>query len=365
MARRGGTVLVPSGQKGGYVDLDPGEIYFIREQVGDGYSEYTKIGLVREKTGRSSLNRAKEHQTGNPRALVPVKVIHTVFVYETETTLHREFANRRILPGEWFRLDNSELDQAISRCGELAAKNLSYIPMFEQAEQLAQVPSAAQSLPATDEATRWGTEHRCATFGLQLITKSLGQYKKFLVNAKARGIEVDDYIEISETAGRETIDKKLFEELHADIVRSFTVNSIVLKGKFAIVPNKDESFTSDSRLAGVMAATGVLDAAVSSADDSKSALDQMHQVYLTLIGLQPVLTKSLSIAEANLQVLCGVNAGIEEVCSWPRIEEESSKTDWKAIKLAHPSDYAACTRMGSSSQRVNFMRGAGAESSED
>ena len=347
------------------MDLDPGEIYFIREQVGDGYSEYTKIGLVREKTGRSSLNRAKEHQTGNPRALVPVRVIHTVFVYETETTLHREFATRRILPGEWFRLDNSELDHAISRCGELAAKNLSYIPMFEQAEQLAQVPSAAQTLPATDEATRWGIEHRCATYGLQLITKSLGQYKKFLVNAKARDIEVDDYIVISETAGRETFDKKMFAELHADIVKTFTMTSIVLKGKFSIVPVRDESFASDDRLVLVVAATGALDAAVSSADDSKSALDQMHQVYLTLIGLQPVLTKSLSIAEANLQVLCGVNAGIEEVCLWPRIEEESSKTDWKAIKLAHPSDYAACTRMGSSSQRVNFMRGAGAESSED
>jgi len=191
MARRWVTVM--TAKKGGIVDLDPGEIYFIREQVGDGFSEYTKIGLVREKTGRTSLDRAKEHQTGNPRLLMPIKVIPTVFVYETETALHREYAHRRILPGEWFRLDDRELSQAISRCEELATKNLSYIPLSEQAEALAQVPSTAQMLPASEEAKRWHYENRLAAYGLDLIAKSLKQYRAFLVDMRARGVVVDDY----------------------------------------------------------------------------------------------------------------------------------------------------------------------------
>ena len=61
------------------MDQDRGEIYFIREQLAGGYSEFTKIGLVREKDGRSSADRIKEHQTGNPRPLMPIEVIPTLF----------------------------------------------------------------------------------------------------------------------------------------------------------------------------------------------------------------------------------------------------------------------------------------------
>ena len=81
------------------MDLKNGEIYFIREQVGGEYTEFTKIGKVAEKPGRSSLDRAKEHQTGNPRPLVPIEVVQTVFVSEVENTLHREFAPKRIRNG--------------------------------------------------------------------------------------------------------------------------------------------------------------------------------------------------------------------------------------------------------------------------
>jgi hypothetical protein len=347
------------------MDLDAGEIYFIREQIGDSYSEYTKIGLVREKTGRTSLDRAKEHQTGNPRSLVPVKVIPTVFVYETETALHREFAHRRLLPGEWFRLDDNELCLAISRCEELATKNRLYIPLYEQAEALAQVPSTTQLLPASEEAQRWQYEHCLAESALDIIAKSLKQYKAFLVDMKARGIAVNDYINVTESAGRHTLDKKRFGELYAELIEQFTTTSVTLKGKFTVVPITDESLASDHRLASIVSATLDLDTAVHRADASENALSQMHERYLTLIGLQPALTKDCSIAEVNLQVLCGENAGIEDVCTWPRSEERAIEIDWKAIKALHPAEYAACMRMGSSSTRVNFVRGGGSESSED
>lgn len=74
------------------MDQDRGEIYFIREHLGTGFSEFTKIGLVREKDGRSSADRIKEHQTGNPRPLESIKEVSTVFVSAVENTLHREFA---------------------------------------------------------------------------------------------------------------------------------------------------------------------------------------------------------------------------------------------------------------------------------
>ena len=346
------------------MDQDRGEIYFIREQLAGGYSEFTKIGLVREKDGRSSADRAKEHQTGNPRPLMPIEVIPTVFVSEVENTLHREFASRRILPGEWFRLDDSQLSEAIARCQTLAATNGSYIPMFEEAERLESHPSDVDVIPASDEAKLLWTAHRASTYGLKKISDVISNYKAFLVTAKARGINVDDYVRISESAGRQTFDKALFRKNYFDIVQLFTVTVTQLSSKFSVTSNKSDDFSGDEQIADALATTEALAATITRAEVSTQALDVMHQLYLTLIGMQPSLKKQVAIAEANLQVLCGTHAGIETICSWPRAEEESSKTDWKALKDAHPSEHAACTRLGNPSQTVVLKKGSGAESDE-
>ena len=347
------------------MDQDRGEIYFIREQLSGGYSEFTKIGLVRERDGRSSADRTKEHQTGNPRPLVPIEVIPTVFVSEVENTLHREFASRRILPGEWFRLDDSQLSEAIARCNALAATNGSYVPMFEEAERLESHPSGADLLPVSDEAKQLWSAHRATTYGLKQISDVISSYKVFLVSAKARGVDVDNYVRISESAGRQTLDKALFRKNYFEIVQSFTVTETQLSSKFSVASNKSDDFSGDERIADSLATTAALAAAITREEESTHALDAMHQLYLTLIGVQPALKKQVAIAEANLQVLCGTHAGIETVCTWPRMQEESSKTDWKAIKDAHPSEHAACTRMGNPSQTVVLRKGFGAESDDD
>jgi len=347
------------------MDHDRGEIYFIREQLAGGYSEFTKIGLVREKEGRNSADRAKEHQTGNPRPLVPIEVIPTVFVSEVENTLHREFASRRILPGEWFRLDDQALQQAISRCETLAAAYGASIPMFEEAERLKGLPSSADLLPASEEAQSWWSTHRCLSYGLKQISSVFTSYKAFLVGAKTRGVTVDAYVTISESAGRQTIDRALFRKNYLEIVQSFTVTSTKLSDKFSITPVKGEDFSTDERISEAVTATAELAAAITHADESKQALDAMHQIYLGLIGLQPSLKKQVEIAEANLKARCGTHAGIEAVCTWPRVEEEITTTDWDAIKDAHPVETAACTRTGNPSQSVVLKKGSGAEADED
>jgi hypothetical protein len=346
------------------MDQDRGEIYFIREQLAGGYSEFTKIGLVRERDGRSSADRTKEHQTGNPRLLVSVKGVPTVFVSAVENTLHREFASRRILPGEWFRLDDQTLQQAISRCETLAAAYGASIPMFEEAERLKGLPSSSDLLPASEEAEGWWSTHRCLTYGLKQISNVFTSYKAFLVDAKARGVNVDDYVQISERAGRPTFDKALFQTNYSEIFQSFTVTVIKVNEKFSVTPVKGESFSGDERIAEAIETTAVLAASITRADESEQALDAMHQLYLTLIGLQPSLKKQVEIAEANLQALCGTNAGIETICTWPRLEEAVSETDWDAIKAAHPAERASCTRMSTPSPTVVVNKGSGAESDE-
>ena len=347
------------------MDLNRGEIYFIREQLQSGYSEFIKIGLVRERDGRSSADRTKEHQTGNPRPLVPIEVVPTVFVSEVETTLHREFANRRILPGEWFKLDDSQLSEAIARCNELAATNGAYIPIFEEAERLEREASSADLLAASDEAKVQWINHRRSTFANKHVNDVAGRYKAFLVSAKDRGVNVDDYVRISESAGRQTFDKALFRMNYPAIVNQFTVTETMLDSKFSITSVKGEDYSSDEQIANVMDKVSALSAAIDRGEDAKHALDEMHQHYIVLIGLQPALKKQVAIAEAAIKVLCGTHAGIENVCTWLRVEVDLTKTGWAAIKASHPTEHSECTRLGAPSTTVVLKKGFGSGSDSD
>jgi hypothetical protein len=77
-----------------------GTLYFIteRDPFGDRSGSDVKIGLVRENdTGRSSLDRLLEHQTGNPRILVVAESLATsapISVFET--SVHQQLASHRV-----------------------------------------------------------------------------------------------------------------------------------------------------------------------------------------------------------------------------------------------------------------------------
>ena len=86
----------------------PGPLDFITEQdpFGDPGDSYVKIGLVRENdSGRSSLDRLLEHQTGNPRILVVAESLTTtapISVFETsahqQLSCHRELVDTFTVP---------------------------------------------------------------------------------------------------------------------------------------------------------------------------------------------------------------------------------------------------------------------------
>jgi hypothetical protein len=340
------------------VDLDSGEIYFIREQVGGEYTEFTKIGKVAEKLGRSSLDRAKEHQTGNPRPLVPIEVVQTVFVSEVENTLHREFAPKRILPGEWFILNAAEIATAIARCGELSAANAQLIPLFEQADALATTPSSDEVAPATDDAVAWLRAYRRADYGLKLIDTAKKKLQIFLAEAASRDIDVTEFVDITTDRPRFALDNDLFKQTHPELVAAFTTVAIEFSSKtFRVVPNRGEIFDADGELAEVVAATSELERAIQTSTDDRDEIVRMHTLYFTIIAAQPMLKKQKEIAEAHLKMLCGANAGIEGICNWRRAHEEKTKIDWESIKAAHPAEHSACSAWREPVTKVKIKRG--------
>ena len=82
-----------------------GFIYFMTERDLFGYpcGPYVKIGLVKgNDDGRSSFERRKEHQTGNPREIIVEAEVKTHAQVSTlESLVHQRLAKYRI-HGEWF-----------------------------------------------------------------------------------------------------------------------------------------------------------------------------------------------------------------------------------------------------------------------
>ena len=87
------------------INKNVGFIYFMTERDLFGYpcGPYVKIGLVKgNDEGRSSFERRKEHQTGNPREIIVEAEVKTYAQVSTlESLVHQRLANYRI-HGEWF-----------------------------------------------------------------------------------------------------------------------------------------------------------------------------------------------------------------------------------------------------------------------
>jgi len=340
------------------MDLDGGEIYFIREQVGGEYTEFTKIGKVADRPGRSSLDRAKEHQTGNPRPLVPIKVVQTVFVSEVENTLHREFAPKRILPGEWFILNDAEIEKAIVRCGELSTANAQLIPLFERADALETKVSNTNLAPANEEAATWAMAYRRARYGLKLFDDAEKRFKDYLVKANSRGVDVSDFVDIGQAAGRRNY-RDLFEQNYPKLVAQYSSTMTEVAGVVTVKSVRNEIFSPDEELAEVVTLTESLLQQINGSSDQRDEIAKMHALYLSLLSVEPVLKKHKEVAKANIMLLCGESAGIEELCSWRREPKDVIKIDWDTIKAAHPAEVAACTTFGDPTPRVRIKRGSG------
>ncbi|UCC25287.1 MAG: GIY-YIG nuclease family protein, partial [Gemmatimonadales bacterium] len=94
------------------IKLKPGIVYFLRERDfrTGAFTDYCKIGLVAGE--RTTEQRVKEHQTGNPRQIHEEVSVETPAVDDLETYMHGRFAPWRV-SGEWFHLTADRLQEAI------------------------------------------------------------------------------------------------------------------------------------------------------------------------------------------------------------------------------------------------------------
>jgi len=113
----------------------PGHIYFLKERdyLTGAVSPYVKIGLVRDT--KETATRIKEHQTGNPREIIDYTTLPMRFVEHAETLLHYAFGEQWIT-GEWFQLDETQLQEAIQYCQKLAEEQEQIAADFVTASEM-------------------------------------------------------------------------------------------------------------------------------------------------------------------------------------------------------------------------------------
>jgi hypothetical protein len=324
------------------MDLDRGEIYFIRERIGAGFTEFTKIGRVAQSDTRNSAKRTLEHQTGNPRSLEPVAVVRTALHTGVENALHREFASQRLPGGEWFRLDENTLARAIERCQALAATNESHVPAFEAAARFRELTQLESVAPPSDVALGWQRSGRLAQKGIRAIEKVFDGYKGYLMKMHDKGIDVRRYTSITTGNVTRTFDAAVLESRYLNLYEQYSIQVPEKRNELRIQGLADESVLADFLDGQISLASTQLSNLSPDFNLVENDLDAMHATYFSLRELHGIYESDKKIARAHLMELCGRAAGIESVCVWD-VSPEATAVNKEGLKRDYPDEYNDCT----------------------
>jgi hypothetical protein len=292
-----------------------GEIYFVREKAGEGYSPHVKIGLVH--APRVSLNRLPEHQTGNPRILHidRSQVVKTDAVDRVEAQLHKIFAPKRV-SGEWFELpSDSDLSEAVERARELANEVSLLIPIFNTADELSLMESTEEVIPASEEALSLSSEIARAKGELAVCATLESTIAKKLQEAieDDKGV-VKGAVKVVTVNYKPEFIIENFKKDNPELFEKYLENVSTWFQSFKPKTKKLERSSLDRDFLGEVERIEALIDAVDSVEDAYL----LNEPQLFVTNLKALSSWNEQISISKLKVLCGNNAGIENVCSWTR-----------------------------------------------
>jgi hypothetical protein len=325
-----------------------GEIYFVREQDGQGYSPHVKIGLVHEP--RDSFDRLSEHQTGNPRVLRIDRgqIVKTDAVDRVEAQLHKIFAPKRV-SGEWFELDSeAEVEKAVKKAKELADEVGSLVPIFTQAENLSLKASSENQIPATEETLALSGQ----------IARSKGELEvcselEDAISQKLQEAIQDEKGVVKGAAEVVTVNYKakfMLEDFKNENPELFAKYLDTVQGWSQLFRTKAKKLDRASLGEDFLEEVGRIEALI----DAVTSVEQaflLNEPQLFITNLKALSTWTHDISIAKLKVLCGTNAGIENVCTWTRKQgDPKSVFNEKLFVKENPEtylDYLAEAKTGS------------------
>lgn len=330
------------------MSYEPGEIYFVRELAGTGFGPYVKIGLVAKSDHRSSFERLKEHQTGNPRTLRidEGQIVKTDAVSMVEAQLHKIFAPKRV-SGEWFNFaTEKEVLEAISEAQRLSNEIAEIVPIFQDAEKLGKQFSEASTIPANDESTLLSTTIATKKGEVAILELLEARINAFFKIAADSGEDLKGAAEVVVRTFKPAFKLDDFRTEHEDLYKKYL--TIIQKWSGPFRPKAKRLERSDLSQE-FLAQVAELEKQISNvAGPSEAYL--LNEPLLVITNLKAVAEWEQAIALARLQLTCGVNSGIDGICTWNRkFSEPKEIFDEKKFVDENPElylDYLAEAKTG-------------------
>ena len=330
------------------IKLTSGNLYFIRDidyltgEIGN----YVKIGIVTK--DRTTEERIKDHQTGNPRGIHPIAEVKDVpFVERLETHLHYE-NNEQWIAGEWFLLNDIEVDSVVARAELLKAQQLTQKPIIEHVLLTLDKTPSNGTIKAADAACLNLEQQLIQLKGEINVLKAKIELSKFVFYTQlgANG-SIEGVLRIKYAPGKYDFDKKAFEVAHPALYKKYTLpRPNAFKHNFNYTHSS--SYSLNTIDPGLHASLKALDDTTYSASQLSGTmkrtknLEQLHLEHLKLMKELKLKEYEQEMMEYSLKYLVGEHDGIEGICSWKRFfAPQTPEFNETEFKKAEPALYAS------------------------
>lgn len=336
------------------MNLTAGELYFIGEYdfKAAQRTDFYKIGIVRKdgKDNRSSQDRLKEHQTGNPRKLEIVYTLEVDAVEAIETNLHYRLALKRV-SGEWMKLDPKELELAIHEAEYLKDQMSLHIQVFKETNDLKEQISNGEDIPPTTESDFWYAKHQDAKVMSKSCVEMIEEYKTLLESFEEKGKDISLFAKQKERVGRTTFDLESMKKKYPEIYLNFSSEETVTSQRFVVSSTKQWKRV----LAEIdPALETTLIEFNSELERSKEAdlSSTLHNLYLKVLSINKFAEWEVELAQAQLKKLCGLYDSISGICTWKRTKVTKERFDKDLFVKKHPDLYEM---FSIASANVNYL----------
>ena len=308
-----------------------GFVYFMTERDLFGYpcGPYVKIGLVKgNDDGRSSFDRRKEHQTGNPREIIIEAEVKTHAQVSTlESLVHQRLSKNRI-HGEWFNYGEDGIHPYVELTKEINRDLESELENDLKINNYSGIQDNGEEIKPSSDAEDIHNEFLKVKADFLKIKgkKDLAVLKLRSFNKKFCS-DIDGICSYEKIKPSEKLESVVFKKDHPDIFEKLSTKKI--KGTLLVKKDLKQTLSQEFKdIQETIKLQKFLEDGLKRPLKRDEYAMKLHQEYLEAHALLQPIEYKKKLFENKLKLLTGENQGIQKICSWKRrIIKNLSKID--------------------------------------
>ena len=321
-----------------------GTLYFLRDMdnlTGE-KSIYVKIGIVNK--DRTTGSRMKDHQTGNPRAIVSEHILEDVpFIRFLEKYLHYFYNDRRI-SGEWFVMDNDFLEKdVLKEAKRIRKEQLKFENDIYLAEKLSTQISNEESRKANKAELKLRDDYNQLMLDKEIANANVSITRSALLQAIGKVGFVDGVYHLTKAKDSITFDSTKFKNNNKILYDTYCFEKeggfhnkfIVLGGEK--LKKADEPLYNKVK---DLPKEAYKETMISKVKKRSTKIETLHWNWMKAMRESKLLEWEEIKLDAQLKVAIGHYNQIDEVCTWERKPKDPTLAFNKdLLKQDHPQEY--------------------------